>query len=235
MDGLPEDANIAFVNFVRIAQRRLADQTAKLEKNEEWSALTDARLGFVNIVVAAAKRFGIDPFASMEVPRIERFNDDDHRQFKADLDHYMTQLLLDNSIRGKGDSVSIAPKVKDRIAAHIHGLRTCVENSNLSDSKKSKLNDRLDEFEKELEKRKLNLLAVTRVTLEIFALPGAVWASVDMTNKLITNVLQEVGEAKIAEDETRELPSTVPPSILSPPRVEAKPTKEEDLDDEIPF
>lgn len=238
LDDLPDDPNMAFTAFVRHAQRRLAEQTAKLsgDDRDSWEELQEARHGFMNVVVAASKRYQIEPFASLEMPRVGQFNADVHRQFKADLDHYMTQLLIDNSVRGKRETVFIDPKAKDRIRGHLHGLKTCVDNSNLPDSKKSILLKKLAEFEAELEKKRLNLLAVTMVTLDLLTLPGSIWASVEMVHKLTTNVLQVVGEAKAIEDETRRLAPIAPPVALSAPRKEAPSTAaSSDLDDEIPF
>ena len=236
LDDLPEDPNLAFATFVRHALRRLADRTQELEHEASWNLLEDARHGFMNVVIAAGKRYGIEPFASMEVPRLADFNNNVHRQFRADLDHYMTQLLLDNSIRGKQDSVIIEPKTKDRIRNYLHNLKTCVENATLPEAKKAALLNKLAEFEAELEKRRLSLLAVARVTLEILALPGAVWASAEIAHKLMTNVLQTVHQAKVEEDEARRLPPVMPPAALSPPRTE-KPhiQASSSLNDDIPF
>ncbi|MCK6449669.1 MAG: hypothetical protein L6R19_02230 [Alphaproteobacteria bacterium] len=150
----------------------------------------------------------------------------------------MTQLLLDNSIRGKRDSVRIEPKVKDRIRGYLHALRKCVEEADLTDAKRDALLDKLREFEAELEKRRLGLLTATRFVLEILALPGGVWASAEIAQKLATNVLQVVGESKAVEDEMRRLPPVTPPAALSPPRAEvpAENTRSKPgLDDDIPF
>ena len=236
LDELPEDPNQAFTTFVRHAQRRLGAKTKELDNNDGWEELNEARHGFMNVVVAAAKRYQIEPFSSLEVPRLDDFGAKDHRQFKADLDHYMTQLLLDNSIRGKRDSVLIETKGRDRIRSHVHELRKCVDSSGLPEVKKTALLKRITEFEAELEKRRLNLLAVARVTFELMAVPGGVWSSADITYKLITNVLQTVGEAKAIEDEARRLPPTEAPVALSAPRREGlRAAPASDLDDEIPF
>src|SRR5690349_21710287 len=96
IDELPaNDPNEAFITFVRIAQRRLGEKTAVIDPNDGWAELEDARHGFMNVVIAAAKTYEIEPFASLDVPRLTDFDQNIHRQFKVDLDHYMTQLLLD--------------------------------------------------------------------------------------------------------------------------------------------
>lgn len=239
IEELSEDPHLAFSTFAGHASRRLSKRTAELDSandQEAYHQLEEARHGFMNVVVAAAKKYKIDPFASMEVPTHQQFDFNAHRDFKSDLDHYMTQLLLDNVIRERSNSVSLAPKAKDRLRGHIHGLKTCIDSADLSDARKAVLLKKLAEFEAELDKRRLSLLAVTRITLEILALPGGVWATGEMVNKLTTNVLEIVAEAKAAEDEARQLAPTAPPMQLSAPRRLVTTWRDtDDLDDDIPF
>ena len=110
----------------------------------------------------------------------------------------------------------------------------------MTSAKREALAKKLDAFEAELEKRRLSILAVTRVAMEILALPGGVWASAELAPKLITNIMQTVAEAKAAETETRQLPPAAPPKALSAPRApEPEPQRRggfaDDLDDEVPF
>lgn len=247
LDDLPEDPQIAFMTLVRNAQRCLHEETAKLNPNDqyEWQQIDELRHSFMNVVLAAAKRLEIEPFMEMEVPTLSAFREEDHRQFRADLDHYLTQLMLDNSIRNKRDSVEILPKSKDRIRTYIHNLRACLEQANMTEAKREALLKKLDQFEQELEKRRLSFLAVTRITLEVLAIPGALWASAEIANRLVANLMQVVAEAKAAEEETRQLPPIAPPKALSPPRrslppepprsPRPQPTFDTDLDDDVPF
>lgn len=93
IDNLPDDdPEAAFTSFVRHAQRRLNERTEQLEQENDWRLIEEARYGFMNVVIAAGKKFEIEPFATLEIPRLEKFSADVHRQFKADLDHYLTQL-----------------------------------------------------------------------------------------------------------------------------------------------
>ena len=179
----------------------------------------------------------------MTVPRIEDFGTAIHRQFNADLDFYMTQLLVGHAIEGKRDSVSLAPKVKDSIRAYVHGLRQAVDNATFDDSKRAALHKRLAEFEAELDKSRLSLLAVARLAVSIALVPGGLRATTEVVTKLTANLWQVVAQAKAADDENRWLPPTKPRVALMPPRREDEPNKPksrgvslaEELDDEIPF
>jgi hypothetical protein len=248
LDDLPEDPQLAFMTFVRLAQGRLAETTKGLNPEEryEWEELEELRHSFMNVVVAAAKRFEIEPFVDMEVPTLTEFSQTDHRQFRADLDHYITQLMLDNSIRAKHDSIEVLPKSKDRLRAYVHSLRDCVEQANMTAAKREALLRKLDAFEQELEKKRLSLISIARMTLELLALPGGIWASAEVTNRLIHNVIQIAAEAKAAEDESRQLPPVTHPKALSPPRKQEQlsgfgpssrptPAFDSDLDDDVPF
>ncbi len=234
LDDLDDDPRIAFMTLVNHAQRRLAEQTKTLKTGFERAEL---RHSFMNVVIAAAKRFEVEPFVSRKVPSLSDFNQHiDYPQFQADLDHYITQLAIDNSIRAKQDSVAILPNSKDRIRSYVHGLPQCIEQANMTEPKREALLKKLGQFEAELEKRRLNILAVARVAFELLAIPGGVWASAEVANKLITNIMQTVAEAKSAEQETRQLAPTVPPKALSSPRAEeADRLSINIIDDDIPF
>src|ERR1700678_3378754 len=114
LDDLDEDPRIAFMTLVNLAQRSLAEQIKRLDPQEEyqWNQREELRQSFMNVVIAAAKRLEVEPFVSMDVPRLSKFKEPDFLQFEADLDHYVTQLVLDNSIRSKRDSVAILPESK---------------------------------------------------------------------------------------------------------------------------
>ncbi|HEY5047525.1 MAG TPA: hypothetical protein VII49_05850 [Rhizomicrobium sp.] len=89
IDELSGDANLAFMTFVRHAEGRLAARIERLESElqEPWHSIEEAMHGFMNVVIAAARRYQIEPFASLGVPRHGDFKVDQYHQFRADLDH----------------------------------------------------------------------------------------------------------------------------------------------------
>ena len=244
IDELPDDdPRAAFMTLVRIAQRKLGERTAQLDNNERdsWELLNEARHGFMNVIIAAAKKYEVEPFASLSVPRIEDFKTDVHRQFKADLDHYLTQLLLDNSSRAKRDSVAVSPELKTTIRTYLHHLREAIDHADdLSEARRNILLRKLAEFEAELEKKRLSLMAVALMAITLLSAPGGLGATAEIATKLVTNILRTIGEAKLADDEARRLPSSVAPMAITAPRrndPELIPPREKrgDMDDEIPF
>ncbi len=244
IDDLPDDdPNVAFTTFVRTAQRRLGERTAELDTDDQhnWVLLEEARHGFMNVVIAAAKKYEIEPFASLSVPRLDKFDTNVHRQFKADLDHYLTQLLLDNSSRVKRDSVLVSPELKTTIRTYLHHLREAIDHAeDLTEARRNILLRKLAEFEAELEKKRLNLLAVTMIAITLLSAPGGLGSSADIASKLVTNILRTIGEAKLEDDAARRLPSSAAPMRITGPRrddpelVDAS-AKRGDMDDEIPF
>ncbi len=247
MDDLPEDDHLAFAAFARHAIHRMSEATDKIDGSDNygWQMIEEWRYDFMNVVLAAAKRFKIEPFSELEMPAIGNFNESAYRQFKADLDFFMTQLAIDNTIRDRRDSVKISAPAKDRIRNYLHELRQCVDKANLPDSRKDALLKKLADFEAELDRHRLSLLAISRISLEIMMIPGGLWASAQITQKLLNNVLQVVAEEKVVDDENRKLPPLAPPDKLLPPRkpsversVPSRPQPaafDTDLDDDVPF
>ena len=242
VDDLPDDdPQAAFTTFVRHAQRRLRERIRELEQDSEgWREINESRLSFMNVVIAAAKRFEVEPFASMEIPRVGSTEIQAHDQFRADLDHYLTQILLDSGTRARRDSVTVSAELKSKIRSYVHHLRKTIDDADdLDAAKKEILLQRLAEFEAELEKKRLNLLAVSLLAITIASAPGGVWSSAEIANKLLGSIMRSVGEAKIADDATRRLPARETPLAITAPR-RAEPTPERksarpEIDDDIPF
>lgn len=242
MEDLPEDPRAAFVEFVRISQRRLTDiHRSYSDEESSWRIMQDEKYDLMNVIIAAAKRYAISPFSEMPVPPIDRYKSEYFEQFAADLNHYITQIVIDRNITGRRDSARLPDGARDRIRSHIHHLRESVQTSKLDDVKKGALLEKLLEFERALDKNRMSFLTVARVALEIMAVPGAMWGSYEATTKLVSNIMQSVAEAKAVEDEQRRLPPDPKPFALLPPRAQETVTPPlgrfggGDLEDDIPF
>ncbi|MGF6173816.1 hypothetical protein [Ensifer sp. 4252] len=238
IEDLPEENEAAFLAFVKIARGRLTKATSSVDTSDEQglTELYEARHGFMNVVTAAARRYGIEPFASMDVPRAGNFGSDEHRQFTADLDHYMTQLLLSDGLGKKRDSVALSGAAKTRIRTHIHHLREQLGKEEMPLEKREELLKSLANFEDALDKRRLSLLALTRITVEILAAPGALAGSYDIATKLLTNVFQTVAQEKGNESEQRirvDRPTAILP--VRPSEAFRQQKKSMESDDDIPF
>ncbi len=238
IENLPDDNEAAFLSFVRIARARLSEATSKLDtrQEDEWETINEARHGFMNVVTAAARRYEISQFKELDVPKIGQFSYETHRQFVADLDHYMTQLLLSDGLRTKRDSVLLSEQAKQRIKTHLHHLREQIEKEEMPDRKRHDLFAKLDVFEQELNKRRLNLLAIAKITVEVLAAPGALAGSYDIAAKLLSNMMVTVAQEKSQEDSNPALSS---PAVILPARPsEASPKSGRfaiDDDSDIPF
>lgn len=239
LDGVSSDNRIAFMELANIATRKLHEQTKDLDDDNQyqWREIEDLRFSCRNVLLALAKRYEVEPFASMDVPAYDPNGSSNWKAFQFDLDHYITQIAVDNSIRNKADSVVILPKSKEQIRSYIHGLRECIEKGNMDAGKREALLKKLDALEQELEKRRLSMMAVAKIAYHLWAVPGAMYSSYDIANKLISNMMQTVAEAKAEEDATKQLAAPEPIRALSAPRME-KPKQsswDSDLDDEVPF
>lgn len=245
LESLPEDPRQAFSEFSRFAYKRLNEHISKLDLNESygWAEANEARSGFMNVVLGAARNFGVDPFAKMEMPRVEEVGEKEYKQFKADLDHYMTQIVLETTFQARRDSVEIGADAKSKIRSYLHAIKESVDKADLSDSQKRTLLQKLAEFEKALDGRRLSLAAVALFVLSITTIPGGVAQTIDLVTPLANKILRVVGEEKVAQDSQIKLPFNEQPKPLLPPRSStqllAPPNTNkwsgDDLDDDIPF
>jgi hypothetical protein len=245
---LPDDPQAAFGMVLRRADAYVAEalQAVDETENNSWYTYETAQHTAVNTIIAVAKRYEIQPFASMVVPARKGFRSEQFTEFKVDLDHYAAQLVLDNSIRSKRDAIAIEPKVRDRLRQHVHGIKTLIDQADMPEPRRAVLHKRIAAFEAALEKPRVNVVMLAGAMVAILAGAANVTALADSPTmqKLVATIMATIGQAKAIDEEKRELPPVQPPQPLLPPRPAdyvAGPPKARrdtftgDLDDEIPF
>jgi len=242
---LPDDPQMAFGMVLRRADAYLAGVSQAVDWSESSSRYehTTAQHTAMNTIIAVAKRYGIQPFASMAVPARKRFDSESFVEFKVDLDHYAAQLLLDNSIRSKRDAVTIEPKIKGRLRQHIHGIKTLIDQADMPEPRRAALHKRIADFEDALEKPRVNVVMLAGVLVTILASAASVAQLADSPamQKLVATIMSTIGEAKAVDEEKRELPPVQKPQALLPPRPTAtepqrdKQSSSDPMDEEIPF
>ena len=241
---LPEDATLAFAEFCEICSRRLAETIRTYDGDEPgWASISEAKLGFINVVTGAAKNFGIDEVANFHVPRVLDFEDSNYRQFKMDLDHFLTQVELENAAKAKRTSVYIDEDARGTLRAYVASLRDLIERSDIGKKKKDALLAKLAEFESELNKKRLNLIHLSVVAVALLGAPGGIFASGEAGAKLVQSIIRTVSEAKASEEEARQRAGLVEETKAISGPVHApskKPAPSDfsrggDFDDEIPF
>ena len=251
-ETLPEEPDAAFTRVVNLAQARADERFIDLRRiaedhdNErpDYTALQDAQYGFMSSLIGVAKGFEVSAFESYHLPAPGDFDNDYFRRFTADLNHFLAQHAARSAVRSRQLSVKLDGKPAQSVRAYVVSLRDAVDAANLSDSKKAALNKKLEEFQNELDGgNRISLLKVTRLAMEILAVPGGLWASGEVVAKLTTNIIQSFGEAKAVEDEAKTalLPAPDQKAITGPTYEEPKPSRfsvpreSYDLNDDIPF
>jgi len=245
---LPDDPQAAFGMLLRRSDVYLAKALQAVDEDDgnSWHAYVTAQHTAMNTIIAAAKRYAIEPFASMVVPSRKGFGSEDFIEFKVDLDHYAAQLILDSSIRSKRDAVAIEPKIKDRLRQHVHGIKTLIDQAEMPEPRRAALHKRIADFEATLEKPRVNVVMLAGAMVAILASAAniAQLADSQTMHKLVATIMATIGQAKAIDEEKRELPASQPPHALLPPRPSdriVQPPKRRaetftsDLDDEIPF
>lgn len=237
-----DDTALAFTQLVMHAQRRLRERIRLIAPQDqaEFEEVEDARHGFMNFVLGLSKTLNIKPFSEMDMPRLDKFDTIIHRQFQADLDHYMTQLIIGNSMRDKSNSVRLSSVAKENILKYVNAIRESLSRENIDQSRRDLLMRKLDEFEAEINKGKVSILASSLVILTLLGAPGSISSTYDIISRLSTNILQIIAQEKATDDETKRLPIQTTPAALSPPRKTEEPNtsgyrQTVNLDDEIPF
>ena len=239
-------AQDAFCFLVTRADRKLTDILRSFDTDQDgWKEHTAAQYCFMNGVTALAKSYGIEAFANADMPSVRNFDDNRYEQFRADLDHFLTQLIVGRVMGQKRDSVAASAELRGSISTHVHHIRVAINKATVSDAKRATLLKRLTEFEAAMEKRNLNIAQVARFAFDVMTLTaaGVTVADSKAIHKLCNEVVQFVAVAKAEQNEA--LSIAAPPLLIVDASLPARapkgfkpgraPAENFDLDDEIPF
>jgi hypothetical protein len=244
LEELPDDPQLAFARFVEIAEPRLIARLGEIDdgNSDNWNLIRDAEHGFQNVVLSAARKFNIAPLAKEDVPLVRNYDDHTYRQFRADLSHCLTQIMLAQAERDRSDSIPLLQKTKQSLHSYIYYLREAIDGTDLPDWKKKRLHKQLNEFESELTRNRFRVNVAFGVIAAILAATADLGPAHDTVTRLANTIMRELGTATEQDHEQRHI-SRDPPSVLLPPRRKEKSAKNtkidmfdrSELDDEIPF
>ena len=223
---------------MRLAEPRLAARASEVGARDQdnWQDYDDARHSFQSVVVSAAKKFGIEPFASIQMPLLKEHTEENYRQCRSDLTHYIAQIMLGLADRERNSSVPLQDNTRQSIKTYVVHLRDAIAKTNLPDEKKAHLHKLLDDFEQELSRKRVRIVVVASIMMAILAAPGTLVGSYDAVVRITNAIMREIGEAKAADNEQRKISFELPAALSPPrPRIEHKKRPGGDLDDEIPF
>ena len=150
MDELPDDPAIAFVQLERICRVRLHEYTSKQERYDEGS---DLRLEYMTIIASAAESYGVADFREPE----EGW---DSRSFQTVYQRAIsiaTKLAIESKRARALSSVALPIAAKERLRRHLEELRDALDKVSFDDKRKKVLRQKLDGFEKEIDREKSNI------------------------------------------------------------------------------
>lgn len=227
-DNLPEEDSAKFVTLVRIAQgnlQRLMDASNAREFDDEL------RSQFMAIIGGIAKALKIEGLeqenASFEYP--------DYTRFQVKLAGIVAMVRLQGDLISHPHSVELERVTKGKIRQEIEQLRVYIGDADLSSLKRQALNDKLDEFIAELDKRRLSFARTMAIAASIMGVLGGSSAALANAPKIpagINFIISLIGIDKDHEDAERL--RLAPPPLL----IESKGsiTNSSDLlDDDVPF
>src|SRR5438874_1670033 len=92
---------------------------------------------------------------------------------RADLSHYVAQLMFRATSAEHNDSTVLQEKQKASLREQIQKLRDAIDAASLPEARKVALHERLDALEKELERKRIRFVAVASVLFTILSVPGS--------------------------------------------------------------
>jgi hypothetical protein len=234
---LPEDPELAFVEFERIMRAQLYEAEEEVSR-EQFGDADTYRLEYMNKVLAAAKEYGIEALVQWQVPSANGRIFEEYRQFVSDVDHFTTQIRIRHAPKNRRNSVGLDGNTKRKIHHHIDQIRSAIDQAELPDTKRESLYEKLARFALEVDKARTGLEAGMAVYIAVCDGIGQGFKKLEPARRLVDSIAGLLGRAKEVEDSLRPiLPPPAERKRLEPPRdgLSAPPPTGIDLDDDIPF
>jgi hypothetical protein len=154
LDQLPLENELAFLAWVRRAREILDERTNRLSDQDEngWRLIQAERYSFVNLIVAIGKRYGIQPFRNYEIPFLSDFDQNDYGNFSSELDHYVAQIVVDETIRKSRQGVELSLASKQKIRDYVARLKDLIDQSDLNPLRRRSCTPSLQRSRKLLER-----------------------------------------------------------------------------------
>jgi hypothetical protein len=230
--GLPDDPQLAFVEFEKICRERVHEAEQEASQSQ-YGDPDPQRLEYINKVIAAAKEYKIDGLSDWTVPQVNDRISERYQQFTADVDHITITIRIRNAPRINKYSVGLDQSTKTKIHHFVEQIRGVIGQAELRVKKRDALYDKLNTFAAEVDRIRTRFEAAMALYVDFCDAIGQGFNKLEPARKFIDSISTMMGRAKSLEDEARPaLPP--PPKRIEPPRRSLPPPPPPD-DDEIPF
>jgi hypothetical protein len=208
--ALPDDEEVAFVKFERLARERLDAEISTYEETPK------SLLGnYMNVVLTGAKHFNIF-LADTWVQTIEGERPWDHySDFTTAIDNLTLEIRLRKIEQAKRESVALDPAVKLKVRHHLEQIRTIVDQANLPTDKKDALSKCINALASEIDRERTKTQAAGNLFIQVCGYIGEGANKLKPAVKLIERISQAIGVAQNKEAQHR----------LSPPNKQLEPPK----------
>jgi len=238
--SLPDEPEEAFIELERLVRERYQDvcnQTGD-EGQPVW-----AHRSYMNIVLKAAKHYGIDELTEWKRPGLGDESWELYEEFMADVEFCVTGLRLRKAEGLKQNSVVIDKAGKIKLRHLLSQIRDTVENLEVSVAKKEALYKRISALQAEIDRDRTRYQAVAALMIEACDDAGEAAKRLEPVVRLIERVGAAIGVAKRAEDARPKLPPRRERKQITPPKFIVSKKRasgysggfDKSLNDEIPF
>jgi hypothetical protein len=234
IESLPDDDDeMAFVKFERIARIRYEEEARNWGANETPRTPMSE---YMNLVVAAAKHYGIAPIDEWEETTSKPNSFQSFSAFTAAVDRTTLEIRLRSKDQSKRQSVFLDAATKLKMRHHLNQVRAMVDEAAISADKKDSLYRCISALEIEIDRDRTRMQAFYDLFIKTCTVAGEGAKAAEPLIQAVERLGAAVG---IAQE------SAVRPRLPAPEtkKIEDKTRKEKSnqngfdkaLDDEIPF
>ena len=236
-EDLPEDPERI---FLVVEQRFREDLDRKTEKVDwdQWFPSTDC-MEYIRRTSSAAQELGLAFLLNYEVPSSRNLTDEDYRDFRGMVDHYITALHLRHARRDSGYTVKFDVTAKRKVTHFIQNIREIILKLEIDDWKREALLNRLNALQEEVDRDRFRYQVFAAYVIETAGVIGISAEKMKPARDLLDSIAGVIWGTKHNE-QSHQLPAPSTPKQIPPPKT-AEPRRpigrrtKAEMDDDIPF
>jgi hypothetical protein len=199
--ALPAEPAAAFIEFVRLARRRVQEHLNPPQEHVRLGKRLDeeVRRKFMYNVKVAADQFGIVEMQKWH-PNIIVDGMSSYADFLDELEHCIIGLRLSLARRSKEYSVALEAAAKAKISHLLGQVREIVEKLEVSVAKKDRLFRLINAFQAEIDRERTTFQAFGALMIELCDDVGEAADRLEPAVRIVERIGQALGMSKRAEE-----------------------------------
>ncbi len=211
-DDLPDDPASAFI----LLEEQFYIEFVREKRNNLTQDVPDSCYAeYMSKTIAAASMFGIGRVENWKIPSNSQEIYSEFFAFRNYVLQVVTKIKIQSGVKKKSESIYLNSEIKEKICDYISKIKIVINDSNIDESKKDCLMDKLSAFENEVGRNRTRIQSYGEMIVEFAGIFGDAAEKGEPVRKWLDSIAALIWGAK---NEQQQLPAPDEHKQIEPPK-----------------